>query len=134
MIEGVELEPIKAAVVASALDGIIMIDQDGCVLAMNPAAETMFGYRREEAAGRPIADLIVPEHLRDAHRNGLAAYVAGGEPKVIGQRIETEACARTAASFRSSSPSSRSSSPAGACSRRPSATVRPMPPRTRSWS
>src|SRR6185436_21122808 len=91
MIESVELEPIKAAVVASALDGIVMIDEDGCVLAMNPAAETMFGYRREEAAGRPIADLIVPEHLRDAHRNGLAAYVAGGEPRVLGQRIETEA-------------------------------------------
>ena len=29
MLDGAELEPIKAAVVASTLDGIIMIDQDG---------------------------------------------------------------------------------------------------------
>ncbi len=91
MLEGAELEPIKAAVVSSTLDGIVMIDQDGHVLALNAAAESMFGYSRAEAVGRPIGDLIVPEHLRDAHRNGLAAYLAGGEAKVIGKRIETQA-------------------------------------------
>ena len=91
MLDGAELEPIKAAVVASTLDGIIMIDQDGRVLALNPAAESMFGFSRAEALGRPIGELIVPEHLREAHSRGLAAYVAGGEPKVIGKRIEVDA-------------------------------------------
>ena len=32
----------------------------------------MFGYSRAEALGRPIGELIVPEHLREA-RSGLAA-------------------------------------------------------------
>src|SRR5688500_8770211 len=91
MLDGAELEPIKAAVVASTLDGIIMIDQDGRVLALNPAAESMFGFSRAEALRRPIGELIVPEHLRDAHSRGRAAYVAGGEPKVIGKRIEVDA-------------------------------------------
>ena len=91
MLGRADLEPVKAAVVASALDGIIMVDQDGLVLALNPSAETMFGYSRAEAVGRPIAELIVPESLRESHRRGFAAYVAGGEPKLIGKRIETQA-------------------------------------------
>jgi PAS domain S-box-containing protein len=91
MLQAAELEPIKAAVVTSALDAIVMIDESGCVLALNPAAEATFGYSREEALGRPIADLIVPGHLREAHRRGLAAYLAGGPAKVLGQRVETEA-------------------------------------------
>ena len=73
MLDGAELEPIKAAVVASTLDGIIMIDQDGRVPGAEPAAESMFGYSRAEALGRPIGELIVPEHLREAHSRGLAA-------------------------------------------------------------
>ena len=91
MLERPDLEPIKAAVVSSALDGIVMVDEAGCVLAMNPAAESMFGYGIDEARGRPIGDLIVPEHLREAHHNGFHAYIGGGEPKVLGKRIETEA-------------------------------------------
>jgi PAS domain S-box-containing protein len=90
MLQVAELEPIKAAVVSSSLDGIIMIDQDGRVLAMNAAAESMFGYNLGEAIGRPIADLIVPEPLREAHARGLAAYAAGGPAKLLGKRIETE--------------------------------------------
>jgi PAS domain S-box-containing protein len=91
MLESAELEPIKAAVVTSTLDGIVMIDEQGHVLALNPAAESMFGFSRAEAVGRPIAELIVPEHLREAHSRGLAAYVAGGEAKVIGKRVEIDA-------------------------------------------
>jgi PAS domain S-box-containing protein len=90
MLQVAELEPIKAAVVSSSLDGIIMIDQDGRVLAMNAAAESMFGYSLGEALGRPIADLIVPEPLREAHVRGLAAYAGGGPAKLLGKRIETE--------------------------------------------
>src|SRR5918993_529804 len=82
MLQRAELEPFKAAVVASALDGIIMIDDDGCVLAMNPAAESMFGYTLAEALGRPIGELIVPEPLRDVFGRGFAAYLAGGAPQI----------------------------------------------------
>ena len=91
MIHGPELEPVKAAVVASTLDAVVMTDESGRLLAMNPAAESMFGYSSAEAIGRPIAELIVPEHLRRAHDHGFASYLAGGDPKVIGKRVETEA-------------------------------------------
>ena len=92
MFASADLEPIKAAAVSSSLDGLIVIDEQGRLIGFNPAAETLFGFSREEALGKPIAELIVPPHLRAAHQNGFQAYLAGGSPKVIRKRIETEAC------------------------------------------
>ena len=38
-----------------------------------------------------MGELIVPPELRERHRAGLARYLAGGEPTVLGRRIEIEA-------------------------------------------
>jgi PAS domain S-box-containing protein len=84
-------EPLLAAVLASSLDGVIMIDIEGRVVGFNPAAEHMFGYSRAETLGRPIGDLIVPEHLRQAHESGMARYLRDGDPHVVGKRIQIEA-------------------------------------------
>ncbi len=67
------------------------MDHQGRVLEFNPAAERVFGYRRDEALGREMGDLIVPPELRDAHRAGLERYLATNEPHVLDQRIELEA-------------------------------------------
>ena len=53
-------EAMNAAITASALDCIVAIDETGHVIEFNPAAEETFGYRRADAIGRPIAELIVP--------------------------------------------------------------------------
>ena len=89
MLGSSDLEPIKAAVVSSSLDGVIVIDEEGLVIGLNPSAQAMFGYRRDEAIGCPIVDLIIPEHLRESHQRGFAAYLAGGEARVLGKRVET---------------------------------------------
>jgi two-component system NtrC family sensor kinase len=94
-----ELEPLLAAAIPASRDAVIVIDEAGHVLEFNPAAESTFGYSRDEALGRRIAALIVPEHLRAAHERGLAAYVAGGPAKVIGKRIEIEAMRRDGSLF-----------------------------------
>ncbi|HEX6985602.1 MAG TPA: PAS domain S-box protein [Planctomycetaceae bacterium] len=84
-------EARKAAVLETALDAIVTIDAESRVVEFNPAAERMFGYRREEAVGRRIGDLIVPPSLRAAHEQGFARNVAGAEPRLIGRRIEITA-------------------------------------------
>ncbi|HET9427845.1 MAG TPA: PAS domain S-box protein [Allosphingosinicella sp.] len=91
MLASADLEPIKAAAISSSLDGLIVIDERGLLIGLNPAAEALFGFARGEAVGQPIVDLIIPEHLREAHSRGFAAYLAGGPPKVVGKRIETQA-------------------------------------------
>ena len=80
-----------AAIVDAALDCIITMDHDGLVVDFNVAAETTFGYAREDAAGRPLAELIVPPDLRAAHREGLARYLATGEARILNRRLELEA-------------------------------------------
>ncbi len=83
-------EALWAAVVASALDCIVIIDEAGCVIEFNPAAETVFGYVRADVIGRPIVDVIVPPALRDAHQKGFTRYLSSGVATVLGRRVEIE--------------------------------------------
>lgn len=84
-------ETRKAAVVNASLDGIVTIDNAGCVVEFNQAAQAMFGYAGEEAIGKEMASLIVPERFHQAHREGLAHLTAGGTPRLIGSRVEMPA-------------------------------------------
>ncbi len=94
-----ESEVRKAAMFESALDCIISIDHNGRVIEFNPAAERTFGYRRAEAMGRELAELIIPTRLREQHRRGLARYVATGEGPILGTRIEMPAVRADGAEF-----------------------------------
>ena len=58
-----------------------MIDDGGRVVEFNPAAECTFGYPRDAALGRQLADPTVPPSLRDAHRAGLARYLDTRVPR-----------------------------------------------------
>jgi PAS domain S-box-containing protein len=81
-------EARKAAILESALDCIVTIDHEGCITEFNPAAERTFGHRRDEVVGKQLADVIIPPSLREKHRHGFARYLATGEARVLGKRIE----------------------------------------------
>ncbi len=81
----------KAAIVDSALDCIVTIDHEGCLTEFNPAAEQTFGYRRDEVLGKHMADVIIPPSLREKHQQGFARYLATGEARALGKRIEMTA-------------------------------------------
>jgi PAS domain S-box-containing protein len=82
---------VYAAVVDSALDAVIVVDDEGRVVTMNASAEAMFGYSKSEAIGRSIGSLIVPDRHRQAHETGMARYRATGVPHVLGRRVEMDA-------------------------------------------
>ncbi|GAC1469088.1 MAG: hypothetical protein NVSMB9_12490 [Isosphaeraceae bacterium] len=86
-----ESEARKAAILDSALDAIITIDNTGRVLEWNPAAESTFGYERDQALGRALDALVIPPPLREAHRRGLGRFLATGEGPILGRRIEITA-------------------------------------------
>ncbi len=89
-----DLSVINRAILDTALDCIISMDQSGLILEFNPAAERVFGFSRSEAIGRELAELIVPPALRQSHRRGLSHYLATGEGPVLGRRIEINALRR----------------------------------------
>ena len=80
-----------SAVLETALDAVVVMNPDGLVADWNSCAEGMFGWLREEAVGRPMADLIIPPALRDAHWRGLSRYLATGEAVILRQRVEVVA-------------------------------------------
>jgi diguanylate cyclase (GGDEF)-like protein/PAS domain S-box-containing protein len=75
-------------------EAYLAMDAMGNVIEWNAAAETAFGWRRTEAIGSPLADLIIPEHLRAAHTAGLARFLETGQGKVVGRRTELMAVHR----------------------------------------
>lgn len=78
----------EAAIFESALDAIISMDHRGVVTDFNPAAERIFGYSRREAVGSLLANLIIPPSDRATYELGLRQYLATGDGRVIGKRIE----------------------------------------------
>src|SRR5206468_12114835 len=85
------LAGLNRAILDSALDCIITMDATGRVVEFNPAAERVFGFSREEAVGKELAELIIPASLRERHRHGLQRYLKTGEGPVLGRRIEINA-------------------------------------------
>jgi PAS domain S-box-containing protein len=81
----------RVGILDQALDCVVTMDAAGRVTHFNAAAERTFGYARSEAVGRPLAELVVPPRLREAHRAGLARYLATGEGPILKQRIELTA-------------------------------------------
>ena len=81
-------ESLKTAILDTALDAIISIDHAGLVQEWNPAAQKIFGYRREEVMGRPVDELIVPSSLRKIYHDGLAHYLMTGVGSLLGRPVE----------------------------------------------
>ncbi len=75
------------AIISTSLDAILVAGKDGRILGFNGAAEGIFGYSREEAVGADMADLIIPDHMRDAHNAGMARYRETGEKRVVGSGL-----------------------------------------------
>lgn len=86
-----ESEARKAAILNSALDCIITIDEAGAITEFNPAAERTFGFRRDEVIGKTLADVLIPPEFRERHQEGLARHLATGETHVLGNRVEMTA-------------------------------------------
>jgi PAS domain S-box-containing protein len=76
------------AILEAALDCVITVDERGRVLEFNPAAERTFGYRRVDAVGREMAELIIPPALRARHREGFSRLLETGEPRIVDRRLE----------------------------------------------
>lgn len=81
-------------VLATAHDAYVAMDGEGTITEWNARAEALFGWSREEAIGRPVAETLVPEEYREAHREGLSRFLRTGEGRVIGRRVRFPALCR----------------------------------------
>jgi PAS domain S-box-containing protein len=65
------------AIIHSAMDGIITVDEKQCVLIFNAAAEAMFGYKASEVLGSPM-ERFLPARLRSGHAGHIRRFSETG--------------------------------------------------------
>ncbi len=99
------------AIVDTSLNAIVGMDELGRVTDWNPHAEATFGWSRDEILGKSLADTIVPEQHRNAHRAGLGHYLKTGDGPVLGKVLELTALDRTGREFPVELAISRASAP-----------------------
>ncbi len=75
-------------IVETALDAVITMNATGFITGWNSQAERVFGWSREEALNRELAELIIPEPQRTAHRHGMRRYLDTGAGRMLNKRIE----------------------------------------------
>lgn len=71
------------AVMDNVVDGIVMIDENGIIESVNPAAENLFGYQASELIGENVKKLV-PEPHRSAHDGYIQKYLNTGDSQIIG--------------------------------------------------
>jgi PAS domain S-box-containing protein len=86
-------------VLETALDAVIVMNSDGTVADWNERAAEVFGWSREQAVGRIMAELIIPPQLREAHHLGLRKFLDTGEGPLIGKRIEVTGIRKSGEEF-----------------------------------
>lgn len=87
--EAAEGEARLRAIVDTALDAIVVIDDRGTMRSFNRAAEAIFGYPAEEAVGRNVSLLVGNAHAAK-HDGYLAAYRETGVRKAVGHLRDME--------------------------------------------
>ena len=71
------------AILATTVDAVVVIDEQGAVETLNPAAERMFGYAAGEVIGQNVK-VLMPEPYSREHDDYLANYLRTGEKNIIG--------------------------------------------------
>jgi PAS domain S-box-containing protein len=78
-----EHEQRLRAIVQTAVDAIVTIDERGIIESANPATERLFGYRLEEMVGKNVS-MLMPQPFRREHNGYIEAFVRTGEARIIG--------------------------------------------------
>lgn len=81
-------EVIRAALLQSSLDAVIVIDETGKIIEFNPAAERIFGWAKAEIVGKDLLQTVIPSFYRKGFANG-GEYMGGRGAPMLGRRMET---------------------------------------------
>jgi len=82
----------------NATEGIILSDSKGNIILINPAAQKMFNYEREELIGKPI-EMLIPDQLKTKHRYDREDFYKHPTNRVMGQGRDLYAKRKDGAGF-----------------------------------
>jgi anti-anti-sigma factor len=79
-------------------DGVALTDGQGLLALANRRLEEMLGYQHGELAGLPV-EALLPESLRDAHRDHRASYSRAPAPRPMGASAQLVAQRKDGTTF-----------------------------------
>lgn len=83
----------------SALDAIIIINEEGKITFWNPQAEKIFGWTENEVKNKKLSETIIPNKYKYLHEEGLKGYHKKGESSVVKKIIEISAINKSGIEF-----------------------------------
>ena len=86
------------AVINTAVDGIIVINEKGIVQMANQAASRLFGYDKEEMTGRNV-NMLMPSPHAAKHDSYIGNYLDTGIGKIIGIGREVKGLRKDGSQF-----------------------------------
>ncbi len=104
-----ELKKLKAAkdlaeqkyhlITNATIDAIIMITPEGKISFWNPAAEKIFGYKRQEILGKDLHLLVAPGKYHAQYKKGFEKFKQTGQGPLIGKLLELTAIKKDRTEF-----------------------------------
>jgi PAS domain S-box-containing protein len=87
-----------AWLVEAVPDAMVCVAADGRIALVNPQAERLFGYGRDELVGQPV-EMLVPDAVRDVHAGHRAGYAADPRPRPMGVGLQLAGRRRDGSTF-----------------------------------
>ncbi len=84
---GLQEREVCNTIVETASDAIIVIDEQSTILFVNRASERIFGYREEQLVGQQLT-MLMPDYLRQVHKQAIHRYVETGKKHLSWQQVE----------------------------------------------
>ena len=96
--EAAETAERLEAILESAVDGILTIDEQGTIESVNQAAVETFGYSRDEMIGARV-NMLMPSPYHEEHDGYIERYLSGGAPRIIGKGREVRGLRKDGSEF-----------------------------------
>ena len=78
-------------IIETALDAVVVMDDQGMVTSWNNNAAMIFGWSRDEAIGSKLHDMIIPPRFHEAHLKGMNRFLGSGKSQIMNARVELPA-------------------------------------------
>jgi PAS domain S-box-containing protein len=86
------------ALLESAPDAMVIVNQAGEIVLVNAQTERMFGYARHELLGQPV-EILIPAQYRRAHVRHRQGYAAAAHPRPMGAGLDLHAVRKDGTEF-----------------------------------
>ncbi len=89
-----ESEQMARAIIDTALDAFVQLDESGTIIGWSPKAEEMFGWASQEVVGQKLRDIIIPVDAREAYSERIVQFLRSADEGILGRRYEAQSLRR----------------------------------------